>query len=95
MVFPLPGVPAIGEFYPKFEAQSWVGVLAPGATPRNIIQRLNAEIVNTLAVPDIKERFEVLGLEPVTNTPEEFAAQIRQEIEKWGKVIRDANIKTD
>jgi len=70
-------------------------VLVPAGTPRPIVDFLYREIKTIVALPDIKERFTVLGLDPVTNTPEEFATQIRKEIAKWGKVIRDANIKIE
>ena len=70
-------------------------VLVPAGTPRPIVEFLYREIKTIVALPDIAERFAVLGLEPVTNTPEEFAAQIRTEIAKWGKVIRDANIRME
>ena len=91
----IPGVPAISEFYPKFEAQSWVGVLAPAATPRNIIRRLNAEIVNTLAVPDIKARFMLQGYETLGSTPQQFGEWIHSESEKWGRVIREQHISVE
>ena len=91
----IPGVPAISEFYPTFEAQSWVGVLAPTATPRNIIQRLNAEIVNTLAVPDIKARFMLQGYETLGSTPQQFGEWIHSESEKWGRVIREQHISVE
>ncbi len=91
----VPGVPAISEFYPQFEAQSWVGVLAPAATPRNIIQRLNAEINKALAAPEVKERFVQLGFEIVGSTPEHFGKWIREESAKWGKVIREQRITAD
>src|ERR1700730_10318439 len=92
----LPNVPTLAEAGLKGqEADTLQAVLVPAGTPRPIVDFLYREIKAIVALPDIRERFEVLGLEPVTNTPEEFAAQIRQEIEKWGKVIRDANIKTD
>jgi len=67
----------------------------PAGTPRPVIDLLYREIKAIVALPDIKERFEVLGLDPVANTPEEFAAQIKVEIDKWGKVIRGANIKME
>ena len=91
----IPGVPAISEFYPKFEAQSWVGVLAPAATPRNIIRRLNAEIANTLAVPDIKARFMLQGYETLGSTPQQFGEWIHSESEKWGRVIREQHISVE
>jgi tripartite-type tricarboxylate transporter receptor subunit TctC len=92
----LPNVPTLAEAgLPDQEADTLQAVLVPAGTPRGIVDFLYREIKTIVALPDIKERFEVLGLDPVTNTPEEFTAQIRKEIAKWGKVIRDANIKID
>ena len=85
----VPDVPTVSEFYPRFEAQSWVGVLAPAATPRAIIQRLNTELIKILAMPDMKERFVQQGYETVGSTPEQFRVWIRDESAKWGKVIRE------
>jgi tripartite-type tricarboxylate transporter receptor subunit TctC len=70
-------------------------VLVPTGTPQPIVDLLYREIKAIVALPDIKERFEQLGLDPVANTPQEFAAQIKVEIAKWGKVIHGANIKMD
>jgi tripartite-type tricarboxylate transporter receptor subunit TctC len=70
-------------------------VLLPAGTPQPIVDLLYREIKAIVALPDIKERFAVLGLDAVANTPEEFAAQIRREIAKWGKVIHDANIRME
>jgi tripartite-type tricarboxylate transporter receptor subunit TctC len=92
----VPNVPTLAEAGLKDqEADTLQAVLVPAGTPRAIVDFLYREIKAIVALPDIKERFEVLGLEPVTNTPEEFAAQIRKEIVKWGKVIHDANIKME
>ncbi len=91
----VPGVPAIGEFFPQFEAQSWVGMLAPAKTPRAIVQRLNTEMVKLLAAQGQKERFAGLGYETVGSTPEEFGAWIRSETAKWSKVIREQNITAE
>src|SRR5215468_7861319 len=90
----LPSVPTLGEAgLPDQEADTMQAVLVPAGTPRGIVDFLYREIKAIVALPDIRERFAVLGLDPLTNTPEEFAAQIKKEIAKWGKVIRDANIK--
>jgi tripartite-type tricarboxylate transporter receptor subunit TctC len=92
----LPNVPTLAEAgLPDQEADTLQAVLVPAGTPRPIVDFLYSEIKAIVALPDINERFEVLGLEPVTNSPEEFAAQIRNEIVKWGKVIHDANIKME
>src|SRR5271169_2453158 len=68
-------------------------VLVPAGTPRPVVDLLYREIKAIVALPEIKERFEVLGLDPVANTPEEFAEQIKVEMAKWSKVIHGANIK--
>lgn len=92
----LPNVPTLGEAgLPDQEADTLQAVLVPAGTPRPVVDLLYAEIKAIVALPDIKERFAVLGLDPVANTPEEFAAQIRREIAKWGKVIHDANIRME
>lgn len=91
----VPGVPAVSEFYPQFEAQSWVGVLAPAATPRSIVQRLNTEVVKALADPDVKERFVAQGYETVGSSPEQFGKWIRDESAKWGKLIRAQRITAE
>jgi tripartite-type tricarboxylate transporter receptor subunit TctC len=91
----VPGVPAVGEFYPGFEAQSWVGVLAPAATPRDVIRRLNFELISTLAATDLKERFAQQGYETLGSTPAQFAEWIHDESAKWGKVIREQSISAE
>jgi len=90
-----PGVPAISEFYPQFEAQSWVGMLAPAATPRAIVQRLGNDVNKALSEPDIKERFSALGYEIAGGSPEQFGEWLRTESAKWGKVIRDNRITAE
>jgi tripartite-type tricarboxylate transporter receptor subunit TctC len=91
----VPGIPAVAETYPAFEAQSWVGLLAPAATPRSIVQRLNAETAKALATSEVKERFTGLGYEVVGSSPETFGRWLRDESAKWGKVIRDQHITAD
>jgi tripartite-type tricarboxylate transporter receptor subunit TctC len=92
----LPEVPTLAEAgLPDQEADTMQGILVPAGTPRPIIDLLHREIVKVMALPDMKERMAALGYEPVANTPEEFAARINAEIPKWGKVIRDANIRAE
>jgi tripartite-type tricarboxylate transporter receptor subunit TctC len=92
----LPEVPTLAEAgLPDQEADTMQGILVPAGTPKAIIDLLHGEIVKVMALPDVKERMAVLGFEPVANTPEEFAVRIKAEIPKWGKVIRDANIKAE
>jgi tripartite-type tricarboxylate transporter receptor subunit TctC len=92
----LPDVPTLAEAgLPDQEADTMQGILVPAGTPQALIDLLHREIVKVIAMSDVKERMAVLGFEPVANTPEEFAARIKAEIPKWGKVIRDANIKAE
>jgi tripartite-type tricarboxylate transporter receptor subunit TctC len=92
----VPDVPTLSEAgLPDQEADTMQAELVPAATPRPVVDLLSQEIKAIVAQPDIKERFAVLGLDAVANTPEEFAAQIRREIAKWGKVIHDANIRME
>ena len=78
-----------------YEISGWSGVLVAAGTPKEIVTQLNAEIVKILNIPEVKERFSGLGFETVGNAPEQFDAFIRAEINKWGKVVRDANIYAD
>jgi tripartite-type tricarboxylate transporter receptor subunit TctC len=90
----LPDVPSIAEAgVPGYEATQWFGVLAPAGTPRPIIDRLNQEMVKMLRAPDVRERLIADGTDPVGDTPEEFAAYIKSETDKWTKVIKAAGIK--
>ncbi|HSF47457.1 MAG TPA: tripartite tricarboxylate transporter substrate binding protein [Burkholderiales bacterium] len=89
-------IPNIAESgVPGYEVVSWQGIFAPAGTPPAIVKRLNAEIVKILKMPDVHERLEGLGVEPVANTPEEFAAFQKAEIAKWAKVVKDAGIKAE
>ena len=91
----LPDVPTMNEFIPGYEATAWFGIGAPKGTPTEIIDKLNSEVNAGLADPKIKERLADLGGIPMPMTPAEFAKLIADETEKWGKVIRAANIKPD
>ena len=89
----LPDVPTIDESGVKgYESLSWSGIVAPAATPRPIIMKLNAAIEHVLAMPDVKKKFADLGVEPVGGAPENFARHIKAESEKWGRVVKTANI---
>jgi tripartite-type tricarboxylate transporter receptor subunit TctC len=90
-----PELPTIADFYPGFETTSWVGLIAPAGTPRPIVDRLNGTLVRILAAPGMKERFDVQSAEIVAGTPEQFGELIRSESVKWGKVIREKNIRID
>jgi tripartite-type tricarboxylate transporter receptor subunit TctC len=95
--FPLlPDLPTIAESgYPGFDALAWNGVLVPAATPKPVVQRLNAEINAILKDPDVVQRMHAAGFDLVGGTPEEFGALIRAESEKWAPVIRKAGVKVD
>lgn len=91
----LPDVPTLGEFIPGFEASQWIGLVAPKGTPSTIVEKLNIEINTALADPKMKARFADLGGRVLPGSPDEFGKLIRDETEKWGKVIRAANIKVE
>src|SRR5882757_2229088 len=89
----LPDVPTLSEFIPGFEASQWVGLVAPKDAPSGIVERLNREINAALADPKVKTRFADLGGTVLPGSPDDFGKLIRDETEKWAKVIRAANIK--
>ena len=91
----VPGVPAVSEFVPHFEAQSWVGILAPAGTPRAVIVQLNDVLRKAVAQAEARERFAQQGYEIVGSTPAQFGAWIRSESDKWGKIIRERSITAE
>jgi tripartite-type tricarboxylate transporter receptor subunit TctC len=89
-----PEIPTVAESgVPGFAVTSWFGVAAPARTPRPVVDRLNAEFVRALNVPDLRERLKGMGADPVGNTPEQYTEYVQNEIIKWGKVIKAAGIK--
>src|SRR6202035_319929 len=91
----LPDLPPVGDFVPGYEAFAWQGVAAPKDTPAEIVAKLNSEINAALTDPKIATRLTDLGGIPMPLTPPEFGKLIANEIEKWGKVIKFANIKAN
>jgi tripartite-type tricarboxylate transporter receptor subunit TctC len=91
----LPDVPMLSDFVPGYEASAWLGLGAPKNTPPDIVERLNREINASLASPEMKARFADMGDTPFTSQPAEFGKLLSAETEKWGKVIRAANIKAE
>jgi tripartite-type tricarboxylate transporter receptor subunit TctC len=92
----LPDVPTLAEAgYPEIVGDSWVGVLAPAGTRKDIIGLIQREIAKIIAVPAMQARLAELGTEPVASTPDEFAIRIKAEIATWAKVIRAAHIKPE
>jgi len=90
----VPGIPTVAESgLPGFEVTSWFGISAPARTPRPVVDRLHGEIVRALNTPDLRERMQGMGADPVGNTPEQYTAFVQNEIVKWGKVIKAAGIK--
>ena len=91
----LPDVAAISETVPGYVADAWHGLLAPAGTPAAVVERLAAETAKVLRLPEVRNRLIDLGLEPIGSSPQEFAATVQADYEKWGRVIRAANIKLD
>ena len=91
-----PDVPTVAEAgVPGYEVTVWFGLVAPAGTPREIVQKLNAEVLKILAMPDVRERFLAQGVEPVGSTPEQFGEHIRAQMSKWSKVVQDAGVKAE
>jgi tripartite-type tricarboxylate transporter receptor subunit TctC len=91
----LPDIPTLGEFIPGFEASQWVGLVAPRDTSTMIIEKLNSEINAALSDPTVKARFADLGGIVLPGSPADFGRLIREETDKWAKVVRAANIRLD
>ncbi len=93
----LPDVPTLEEAasLPGFEMSAWQGIVVPAATPKDAIARLNAEVNRALQNPDLRQRLAAGGSEPLGGTPEQYAAYIRSELQRWSKVVKDAGAKAD
>ena len=90
-----PDVPTVAETVPGFEATTWFAIFAPAGTPRDVVMRLNAEVLRVFKLPDVADRLKALGLEPWLSTPEELARYQASEIIKWAKVVKDSGAKAD
>lgn len=88
-----PDIPTIGETVPGFAVNNWIGLLAPARTPKELIQKLNADTTKAIRMPDAKEKLSSQGFDIQGSTPEQFAAVIRNDIAKYAKVIRQAGIR--
>jgi tripartite-type tricarboxylate transporter receptor subunit TctC len=92
----LPDVPTFEESgLAPFDVSSWVGILVPAKTPRPIIDRLHKELTVVLQSQFVKERYGVLGIEPVGNTPAQFGAEIRADLARWAEVVKAANVRVE
>jgi len=90
-----PGYPVVSESVPGVSALSLVGIVAPAATPRELVDRIGADIARAVKSSDLTERMKQQGMEPIGSTPEQFDAVIRSEIEKWAKVVKASGAKVD
>ena len=92
----LPEIATVAEGgVPGFESIAWYGVVAPAGTPKEIVAKLNGEMVRIANMPDIKQRLMEMGSPPVAGTPDQFGALIKSEIPKWAKVVKQANVSLD
>ncbi|THD72165.1 MAG: tripartite tricarboxylate transporter substrate binding protein [Bradyrhizobium sp.] len=89
----LPDIPPVSDTLPGFEAYEWNGVFVPHGTPPEIVRSLNGAINQAIAAPDVKQRFEQLNIDSRPNTPDEFRAFVADQVERWSKVVKEANIK--
>lgn len=89
----LPDIPPLSDTLPGFEAYEWNGVFAPRGTPAAIVKTLNAGLNEALKSPTVSARFKQLNIDSRANTPEEFTAFVSEQMEKWGKIVKEANIK--
>lgn len=91
-----PDLPAIAEFYPGYELSIWLGMFAPAGTPAAIVGKLRAEVNRALALDDVKDKLgRAGGLEPYVTTPEEFAERIRQDYERYGRLVKEIGIRVE
>jgi tripartite-type tricarboxylate transporter receptor subunit TctC len=91
----LPEVPAIAETLPGFDIQAWYGFLGPAGMPRDVVRKINADALAVIRRPEFLERLARDGIEPVGNTPEDFAAQIRADLERWARVVKAAGLRPE
>ena len=88
----MPDVAPIADTIPGFEAVTWIGLLAPAGTPKEIVARMHREIEKIVQLPEVQERLSASGAEPVASTPEQFGAYLSAEVAKWGRVVKQAKI---
>jgi tripartite-type tricarboxylate transporter receptor subunit TctC len=92
----LPDVPTVAEQgYPAFEAVAWIGMLAPAKTPPEVVAKLNADVKKILESPDVKDRLAAQGFTAESQKPDVFAAYMKNEVQKWGAIVKTANVKVE
>jgi len=87
-----PGVPAIAETLPGFDASSWAGLMAPAKTPPAIVEKISAAVQRAVRMPDVAEKFKAVGATPVGDSPEHFAKYLREDIGRWRAVVEKAGV---
>ena len=91
----LPDAPTIAELgFPGYEISSWQGIFAPAGTPKDVVGKINGEVVRMLATPEVRDRIVREGADPVGSTPEQFSERFKAEIAKWAKVAKEAGMQT-
>jgi tripartite-type tricarboxylate transporter receptor subunit TctC len=91
----LPGIPMVGESLPGYEVAVWYGVWVPAATPSDIVNRLNGEVNRILRLPDVKQRLDLMGAEHISMSARDAHQLLQRDYERWGKIIKESNIKAD
>lgn len=91
----LPDVPTIGETLKGFGSTPWYGLLAPAGTPKAVVAQLQAQVAKALDTPDAREKLAAVGCEPFKSTPEQFAAQIKQELPQWARIVKESGATVD
>lgn len=92
----LPDVPTAAESgMPEFEVDTWYGVLAPAGVPREVVARLNGELVRIMRSPEMRDRLATMGIQPLASTPEEFGEFLKSEVARWGKVVRESGAQVE
>ena len=91
----MPDVPTVGETLPGYRAEAFQGMVAPAGVPQAIVNKVAAEVARIVRLPDVTQRFQLDGADPVGSTPKEFAAFLKTEMQKWSKVIKDAGVKPE
>ena len=91
----MPNLPTVGELIPGFVAGGYQGMFAPAATPPDVVRKINADLVKVMAMPDLKAKLMELGAEPIAGSPEAMRTFLREDRERWARVIKEHNIKVD
>jgi tripartite-type tricarboxylate transporter receptor subunit TctC len=92
----MPEVPTLAEAgVSGYEMNPWFGLFAPAGTPAAVVARIHADVTRTLARPEVRERLMTIGAEPMRGTPEQFAAMIRADLDKWGRLVKSAGITAE